>query len=172
MKLPVFDVYISKVDASSKKELAGAVLTIKNADGNTFDFSKVTATQNGAAAADFKVTATSVSFKSVDNYKTLVSGLKPGKYILTETTVPNGYEQAEDITFTVGADGKVSGSDTVVMEDKASSTPTPTPADIVFSKKDFADKGKDNADELTGAKLKLTAVRRECCHMDIFINTA
>ncbi|MBR1906179.1 MAG: hypothetical protein IJ819_06915, partial [Clostridiales bacterium] len=44
----VFDVNISKVDAANSKELAGATLTITNADGNTFDFSKVTATQNGA----------------------------------------------------------------------------------------------------------------------------
>ena len=154
-KPDTFTVNISKVDAANSKELKDAVLTITNADGNTFDFSKVTAKQNGADAKDLKVTSASVSFTSVEDYKTVVSGLEAGQYVLTETTAPGGYEKAEAITFTVGTDGKVSygsvtGSDTVVMEDKAT---TPTPTTVTFSKKEMTGTGSG---ELTGATMKLS----------------
>ena len=147
-----YTVNISKVDAANSKELAGAQLSITNASGNTFDFSKVTAKQNGADAKDLKVTSSSVTFTSVDDYKTVVSGLEAGKYVLTEVTEPKGYEKAESITFTVGTDGKVSygsvtGSDTVVMEDKAA------PTKVTFSKKEMTGTGSG---ELTGAKMKLS----------------
>ena len=151
-----YTVNISKVDAANSKELAGAQLSITNASGNTFDFSKVTAKQNGADAKDLKVTSSSVTFTSVDDYETVVSGLEAGTYVLTETTAPGGYEKAESITFTVGTDGKVSygsitGSDTVVMEDKAKTTPAPTK--VTFSKKEMTGTGTG---ELTGATMKLS----------------
>ena len=106
----------------------------------------------------------------------LMINLPDGKYTLSETTPPSTHTAITDMTFEI-KDGKVTGtsSETVTLDgtnnvvtafDKAKEGPTPTPADIVFSKKDFADKGKDNANELTGAKLKLTAVSGDATTWD------
>ena len=82
-------VKISKQDITNKKELPGATLELKDNSG--------------------KLINTWVS----TNEPYYISGLKPGKYTLTETIAPKGYElSTETIEFEVKDDGKIT---TVVM---------------------------------------------------------
>ena len=82
-------VKISKQDITSKEELPGATLVIKNSKG--------------------EVVETWVS-TSTPYY---IEGLEPGKYTLTETIAPDGYVLSnETIEFTVKEDGKIQ---TVIM---------------------------------------------------------
>ena len=105
-----WDVEISKVDASTSKEIAGAKLEINDADG------KVVA--SWTSGSDGK--------NSDGSLKTHTVKLPFGTYTLTEKTAPKGYEVAETITFTVGKDGKVKGGK-VVMKDAKTPVVTPTP---------------------------------------------
>ena len=75
---------ISKQDATTGKELPGATLVLKDANGNQID-------------------------KWVSgNTPHLVENLKPGKYTLSETIAPKGYVLSkETVTFTVNKYGKV-----------------------------------------------------------------
>ena len=80
----VTKVKISKQDITTKEELPGATLTIKDKNG--------------------KVVETWVSGKT-PHY---IEGLDAGDYTLTETTAPEGYElSSETIKFTVKSDGSV-----------------------------------------------------------------
>ena len=85
------DVLFSKQDITTKKELPGATLVIKNASGS--------------------VVASWVSTNQPYKIK-----LMPGKYTLTETIAPEGYElTTETIDFEVKNDGSIK---TVVMYNK------------------------------------------------------
>ena len=106
----VIKVEISKVDITTNKELPGAELIITNKDGKVVEH-----------------------WTSTDKPH-YIEKLPAGEYTLTEITAPNGYEIAEDISFTVLPNGEVQR---VVMKDAPipeqpvqptpSSTPTPTP---------------------------------------------
>ena len=106
----VIKVEISKVDITTNKELPGAELIITNKDGKVVEH-----------------------WTSTDKPH-YIEKLPAGEYTLTEITAPNGYETAEDISFTVLPSGEVQR---VVMKDAPipeqpvqptpSSTPTPTP---------------------------------------------
>ena len=75
------DVEISKVDATTGKELPGATLVIKDSTGKEID-------------------------KWVSTSETHKVKLNPGTYTLTETIAPEGYLLSkETVTFTVKADG-------------------------------------------------------------------
>ena len=95
-------VKISKQDITTKKELPGATLTIKDANG--------------------EVVATWVS----TNEPHYVTGLTPGKYTLIETTSPDGYGLSDEIIeFSIDENGKPS-SELIVMYN----SPIPVTADI------------------------------------------
>ena len=106
----VIKVEISKVDITTNKELPGAELIITNRDGKVVEH-----------------------WTSTDKPH-YIEKLPAGDYTLTEITAPNGYEIAEDISFTVLPNGDVQR---VVMKDAPipeqpvqptpPSTPTPTP---------------------------------------------
>ncbi|MCR5543006.1 MAG: carboxypeptidase regulatory-like domain-containing protein, partial [Eubacterium sp.] len=96
-----YDVYITKAEmADGSKEVEGASLTLYDKDGNVVE-----------------------SWKSEKT--THKVSLVPGDYTLVETLLPENdiyHVQSEDVTFTVGDDGKVAsssalGDDGVVMID-------------------------------------------------------
>ena len=110
MQDDVIKVEISKVDITTNKELPGAELIITNKGGKVVEH-----------------------WTSTDKPH-YIEKLPAGEYTLTEITAPNGYEIAEDISFTVLPNGDVQR---VVMKDAPipeqpvqptpPSTPTPTP---------------------------------------------
>ena len=103
-------VKISKQDITTKKELPGATLVIKDANG--------------------KEVASWVS----TNTPKYIKGLEAGNYTLCETAAPEGYElYTECIKFTVKADGTVS---TVIMFNAPKSKETK----VQISKKDITSK--------------------------------
>ena len=82
---PKADVYISKTDATTGKELPGATLVLKNEKGTVID-----EWVSGSTPHKVKVK------------------LSAGKYTLTETIAPKGYKlSTETVTFTVEKDGSV-----------------------------------------------------------------
>ena len=109
-------VEISKVDVTNGKELAGATLVLKNESGKQID-------------------------KWVSTTKPhVITNLEAGKYTLTETIAPKGYDLSKKtITFTVKEDGKTTK---VKMEN------TPTKTGALISKIDVT-----NGKELPGATL-------------------
>ena len=101
---------ISKQDITSKKELKGATLVIKDKTGKIVD-----------------------SWVSSDTPH-YVEGLEPGIYTLTEEIAPNGYKlSSETITFELKRDGKVK---TVVMYNSKETVVTK----VKISKQDITSK--------------------------------
>lgn len=95
-------VKISKQDITTKEELPGATLTIKDANGN--------------------VVATWVS----TNEPHYVTNLTPGKYTLIETNSPSGYGLSDEIIeFTIDEDGNPSQPEIIMYN-----SPIPVTADI------------------------------------------
>ena len=84
---------------------------------NNYDLSNVVVTQNGVSV-DFKISSdhTAISFKTVDNAMTVVSGLSAGEYELTETVTPKAYKTAAAIYFDLGTDGSADCNGTVVVK--------------------------------------------------------
>ena len=106
-----------------------------------YDLSNVVVTQNGVPVS-FRLSGdhTAISFYTVDNARTIVSGLQAGEYELTETVTPKAYLTADAIYFVLNTDGSCNSNGTVivkgspiVMVDKAdpsysTSGKTPIPA--------------------------------------------
>lgn len=120
------NVNISKQDIAGK-EIKGATLRIEGKTIENKDFS--------------------TSFTS-DGEKPHTVALQPGKYTLTETLVPSGYEKAEAITFSIDKAGKVTieGKEVsqIVMVDQYEKKT------VEISKQDIAGK------EINGATLTVT----------------
>ena len=93
------DVKISKLDSGNGKELEGAQLTVKDADGNVVE----SWTSDGS---------------------THIVKVNAGEYTLVEDQAPLGYEKAESVTFKVDEEGKVTVNgkevEKVTMEDARS----------------------------------------------------
>ena len=100
MRDDITKVQISKKDLTTKEELPGAELVIKDKDG------------------------TEIERWISTNEPHYVEKMPAGDYTLTEITAPNGYKVAESIDFTVLPTGEIQ---TVVMKDAREDTPTPTP---------------------------------------------
>ncbi len=113
---------VSKKDITTSEELPGASLTVTDSNGNVVD-----------------------EWVSTDTPH-VIEDLADGVYTLTEKTAPEGYEVAENVTFTV-TDGKAEEG-TVVMYDKPVEKEVPS---FSISKKDMA-----TGEELPGASLKIT----------------
>ena len=121
-------VEISKQDASTKEELPGAHLVVKDASGNEVD-----------------------SWISTSEVH-VIKGLEKGKYTLTETIAPNGYVLSEEtIEFTINDDGTTTK---VVMYNNKEASPVPeapknpSKHQVEISKQDITTK-----EELKGATL-------------------
>ena len=164
-----YEVSISKQDMMNKgPELPGASMKLTAATGTTVDWSK--ARVSGPAIS---ANGQSITWTSADS--PLKINLPDGTYTLEETaTLKIGDKEYETITTStfVMKDGKVteqtdtSFDDTVTFTGTdgrtvtAFDTPKTTPVgtyEVSISKKDIADQGKDNAEELPGAKMKITA---------------
>ena len=107
MRDDVIKVEISKVDITTNKELPGAELIITNKDGKVVEH-----------------------WTSTDKPH-YIEKLPAGEYTLTEITAPNGYEIAEDISFTVLPNGDVQRvvmKDAPIPEQPVQPTPPSTPA--------------------------------------------
>lgn len=115
---------------------------------------KVDDAGNTISGAGLKITCSStvigakVNPMTFESTGTTVAKLIPGTYILSEETVPDGYEKADDITFTVGTDGQVTidgknAGTTVTMVDKAITH------NVQISKQDIGGK------EIKGANLRI-----------------
>ena len=103
---PEGSVVISKQDITNKEELYGAHLEVRDAKGNLIE--------------------AWVSGKEPHQ----IIGLEPGKYYLTETIAPDGYElSTETIEFVVNENGKV--DDVVVMYNRPTK-PVPVPKTSSF----------------------------------------
>lgn len=100
-------VKITKVDIATSKELPGAKLTIKDSTGKVVE-----------------------SWTSTDKAH-VITGLKPGKYILLEEIAPEGYELMEtEIEFTIGEDGKVAVGKTVMKDNTIIFENSPEPEQV------------------------------------------
>ena len=121
------NIEISKQDITTKKELPGATLQVKDKNNKVID--------------------TWVS----TNESHIIKYIEAGTYTLTETVAPNGYILSkETIKFTVDKDGKLTDEsgksiDKVIMYNKPNEE-----KNIKISKKDIT-----TNKELPGAKLKL-----------------
>lgn len=105
---PKGDVYISKVDATSKEELPGATLVLKDSKGKIVD-----------------------EWVSEDTPHKVTVKLSAGKYTLTETIAPDGYElNTETIEFTVEEDGTV--KEPVIMYNDKKVEPVPTGDILIY----------------------------------------
>lgn len=99
---------ISKVDATTGKELPGAHLVLKNSSGKVITEWDSTSTPH------------------------VVSKLAPGKYTLTETIAPKGYQKSTNsITFEVKSDGTVASRVVMENEPKIENPKTGTAAFII-----------------------------------------
>mgnify|MGYP004518484761 CR=1 FL=1 len=112
MRDDVIKVEISKVDITTNKELPGAELIITNKDGKVVEH-----------------------WTSTDKPH-YIEKLPVGDYKLTEITAPDGYEIAEDISFTVLPTGevqRVAMKDAPIPEQPVQPTPpsTPTPTPLI-----------------------------------------
>ena len=109
---PKTAVKIRKVDEKGK-QIAGARLVVKSADGRKID---------GAVEKE------SLSFTTTEEPYEL-KGLPAGDYLLCEVEAPEGYRIAADVPFTVkeGSDAVVEVTMVDQREEKTEITPTPEP---------------------------------------------
>lgn len=84
------EIYVSKVDATNEKEVAGAHIQILDEDGNVVVF------DNKKLEWD----------SEVNDYTTKVK-IAPGTYTLRETVAPDGYAITTDTKFIVLEDGRI-----------------------------------------------------------------
>ena len=143
---------ISKQDAASGAEVAGATLeiTAENVlDTTKLELSRTDKNGNKTVLVkdrDYSISTDGKTIQFVSGEDaTIITGLPAGSYQLKETNAPDGYQlyTAEE-TFTIGTDGKVTGTTTI--QDKVSK--------LTIGKKDITGK-----QEVTGAKLTLTLTK-------------
>ena len=120
---PSYNIPFEKVNSSGAR-IAGAHLELYNATP-----SKISEWDSSASAAH-------------------TESLEPGTYTLKETTVPNGYLQASDLTFTVAIDGTILVNSVAVQSVSMTDASQPT---LAVDKVDY---GHQNT-SLSGAVLKL-----------------
>ena len=143
---------ISKQDAASGAEVAGATLeiTAENVlDTTKLELSRTDKNGNKTVLVkdrDYSISTDGKTIQFVSGEDaTIITGLPAGSYQLKETNAPDGYQlyTAEE-TFTIGTDGKVTGTTTI--QDKVSK--------LTIGKRDITGK-----QEVTGATLTLTLTK-------------
>ncbi|MDE5793050.1 MAG: hypothetical protein K2H66_05950, partial [Oscillospiraceae bacterium] len=140
-------VTISKKDATSGKELAGAKLTVTYTGTEDISLEDIVTIKGGATEKE--INGKSITFKSGAT-ATMLENLPAGTYTLTEDTAPLGYTTATQVTFTVNEDGTVtSGTETL---DKNRVTLTDKVIELQIDKVEIAGTGTK---ELAGAELTI-----------------
>lgn len=138
-------IFISKVDMTGEKELAGAKLDIYEvvSDGDN----EVKGDKIVSWTSDGSQHLVSINDKK-DNEKVLVRGKK---YVLVENFAPQGYALANEITFSVNEDGSITTDEYVeVNEEKIPKISLKDePLALCVTKVDYKDT------KLEGAKLQL-----------------
>ena len=143
---------ISKQDAGSGAEVAGATLeiTAENVlDTTKLELSRTDKDGNKTVLVkdrDYSISTDGKTIQFVSGEDaTIITGLPAGSYQLKETNAPDGYQlyTAEE-TFTIGTDGKVTGTTTI--RDEVSK--------LTIAKKDITGK-----QEVTGETLTLTLTK-------------
>ena len=138
---------ISKKDTVAGNELPGAYITITSNEGNDLSSCVVT-----SASGTASVSGNAISFVSGDT-PTVIEGLPVGTYTMHEVTAPAGYQTTTDITFTVGEDGTVTGSNVTAAtaSNNAVVTMFDAPTEVDISKVSIG-----AGEELPGAELHIT----------------
>ena len=147
-----------KTDA---EELTGAKLTLTAIEGDAASWTE--AQWNSAVKSGHTITVDGAKIEWTTSDVKFKIVLPDGKYTLSESSTPEDYNPIEDITFDI-VNGKIKGdsTDTVTLDttnnavtgfdEIKSSTPTPTPTDVKFSKKVMG----GGTSELKGATMMLS----------------
>ena len=139
---------INKIAAGGGNELEGASIEITCAD-TSIDLRNVVVS---GGAEDVNKTADKISYTTGTSMTTL-SKLPAGTYTMTEVTPPDGYQVTTAITFTVNADGTVTGSEVTAATDNANARVTMTDELLVV---DFSKVEVSTTTELYGAAITIT----------------
>ena len=124
---PPINIWFSKKSVTGNAELAGAKMQLRTSTGSVID-----SWTSGSSAH-------------------LVSCVAAGSYVLHEEAAPNGYVLAQDISFNVDTNGKVTGvSTTSTVDGEPIITMTDDITKVTVYKKDIT-----NNAELAGAKLQI-----------------
>ena len=126
VKNQLTDMFISKQDITTSKELSGATLTICQTsmdEKNELQISKDKF--SGECVSALLADGTAATWESGSEPKR-IQGLPTGTYALVEKMAPNGYALSENVIFTLKADGSLTDKDgnsltdnKLVMYDKA-----------------------------------------------------
>ena len=145
LKNELTSLFISKTTINGTDELPGAVLTVYEAaeDGS------IVRDEAGNEVVARTITGESLSWTSGTEMKK-IEGLPAGAYVLREITAPDGYEVAEEITFTLMPDGAVTvggeacEGNIVRMQDK------PAPETVTLGVPDEPQTSIPNNPEISG----------------------
>ncbi len=135
--------------------LAGCTFTIKadatynGAITDTLDLSNISISANDSPINfTYDPDTNVVTFTTVSNAPLTFSGVQPGKYVIEETTAPDGYTLAEKTYIRVLSDGtayrvdangkEIAGTTEEITIINATCTPTPGPRNITFDKIDVS----------------------------------
>ena len=139
---------LSKIAAGGIDELEGAAIEITCSDTNV-DLRNVVV---AGGADNVSKTATKISY-TTGNTITTLSKLPAGTYTMTEVTPPDRYQVTTAITFTVNADGTVTGNEVTAATNNANARVTMTDALLVV---DFSKVDATTSTELPGAAITIT----------------
>lgn len=139
----VIHLNITKTDLTGEREVAGAAMTLYKAE----DVNEDGTVKDGAEALDSWVSGK-------ESFHDFGPAIKAGaSYVLVETAAPDGYTYAENISFTVNADG-------TIKTDAEKTTDKETGEDVYFVKDDVTKVSIKKMDitgnnEVAGARLLL-----------------
>ena len=144
---PTGTVDISKKDTVAGDELPGAVITITSNDGLDLEGCVIS-----SDALNPNITNSVITFTSGIT-PTTISGLPAGEYTMREVSAPTGYAVATEISFTVGTDGTITGSQVTAATANNNAVVTMLDAPIVV---DFSKQDTVAGEELPGAEITIT----------------
>ena len=102
------EIEIAKIDGETALSLENAELEIEYIDDGA-NLNDVTAVSNGVSVELEHTSETEISFVT-GQYSVLLQDMPVGDYVLRESSVPAGHVKAEDVEFTIHADGSVTST--------------------------------------------------------------